>query len=127
MCEFMYEEFSEVINGFVFLVFIGEGGFGKVYRGVLRDGMEVVIKKFMMGGYQGDCEFLVEVEMLSWLYYCYLVKFLGYFCLCEFLVQLLCYEFIFNGSVDLWFYGFLGEMFGFLDWFMCMKIVIGFV
>lgn len=123
--EFTYEELSEATNGFAPSAFLGEGGFGKVYRGVLKDGTEVAIKKLTTGGHQGDREFLVEVEMLSRLHHRHLVKLLGYFCSREPLVQLLCYELIPNGSVDSWLHGSLCETLGPLDWPTRMKIAIG--
>lgn len=123
--EFTYEELSEATNGFAPSAFLGEGGFGKVYRGVLRDGTEVAIKKLTTGGHQGDREFLVEVEMLSRLHHRHLVKLLGYFCSREPLVQLLCYELIPNGSVDSWLHGSLCETVGPLDWPTRVKIAIG--
>uniref|UniRef100_A0A7I4DLB7 Protein kinase domain-containing protein n=1 Tax=Physcomitrium patens TaxID=3218 RepID=A0A7I4DLB7_PHYPA len=123
--EFTYEELSEATNGFAPSAFIGEGGFGKVYKGILRDGTEVAIKKLTTGGHQGDREFLVEVEMLSRLHHRNLVKLLGYFCCREPLVQLLCYELIPNGSVDSWLHGTLCATFGPLDWPTRMKIAIG--
>jgi serine/threonine protein kinase len=123
--EFSYEELSEATNGFAPSAFLGEGGFGKVYRGVLKDGTEVAIKKLTTGGHQGDREFLVEVEMLSRLHHRHLVKLLGYFCSREPLVQLLCYELIPNGSVESWLHGSLSETLGPLDWPTRMKIAIG--
>lgn len=103
--EFTYEELSEATNGFAPSAFIGEGGFGKVYGGVLKDGTAVAIKKLTTGGNQGDREFLVEVEMLSRLHHRHLVKLLGYFCCREPLQQLLCYELIPNGSLESWLHG----------------------
>jgi hypothetical protein len=103
--QFSYEELREATNDFAPECFLGEGGFGKVYRGVLRDGTEVAIKKLTIGGHQGDREFLVEVEMLSRLHHRHLVKLLGYFCSHEPRQQLLCYELIPNGSLEAWLHG----------------------
>jgi len=44
---------------------VGEGGFGKVYRGVLADGSLVAIKRLDRLGMQGDKEFGMEVSMLA--------------------------------------------------------------
>ncbi|CAK9866675.1 unnamed protein product [Sphagnum jensenii] len=120
--QFSYEELREATNDFAPECFLGEGGFGKVYRGVLRDGTEVAIKKLTIGGHQGDREFLVEVEMLSRLHHRHLVKLLGYFCSHEPRQQLLCYELIPNGSLEAWLHGVTR---GPLDWPTRMKIAIG--
>ncbi|CAK9264247.1 unnamed protein product [Sphagnum jensenii] len=120
--QFSYEELREATNDFAPECFLGEGGFGKVYRGVLRDGTEVAIKKLTIGGHQGDREFLVEVEMLSRLHHRHLVKLLGYFCSHEPRQQLLCYELIPNGSLEAWLHGVTR---GPLDWATRMKIAIG--
>ena len=76
-----------------------------MYKGVLKDGTEVAIKKLTTGGNQGDKEFLVEVEMLSRLHHRHLVKLLGFYCSLEPLQQLLCYELVPNGSLESWLHG----------------------
>jgi len=123
--EFTFKELQEATNDFSPSFFIGEGGFGKVYRGVLKDGTEVAIKKLTSGGNQGDKEFLVEVEMLSRLHHRHLVKLLGYYCSLEPLQQLLCYELVPNGSLEAWLHGHLGQARGPLDWNTRMKIALG--
>lgn len=102
---FTYEELREATNNFDSLTLLGEGGFGRVYRGVLKDGTEVAIKKLTSGGHQGDREFLVEVEMLSRLHHRHLVKLVGYFSSRDTLTQLLCYELVPNGSLESWLHG----------------------
>ncbi|KAI5054801.1 hypothetical protein GOP47_0029946, partial [Adiantum capillus-veneris] len=44
---------------------VGHGGFGSVFRGVLRDGRQAAIKQLDRSSKQGDHEFLIEVDMLS--------------------------------------------------------------
>jgi hypothetical protein len=115
--DFSYEELQEATNDFSPEFFIGEGGFGKVYKGILKDGTEVAIKKLTTGGNQGDKEFLVEVEMLSRLHHRHLVKLLGFYCSLEPLQQLLCYELVPNGSLESWLHGKgFGEI---LMWVIC--------
>lgn len=84
---------------------LGEGGFGRVFKGVLSDGMAVAIKKLTTGGHQGDKEFLVEVEMLSRLHHRNLVKLIGYYSSRESSQSLLCYELVPNGSLEAWLHG----------------------
>ncbi|KAK9013623.1 hypothetical protein V6N11_041624 [Hibiscus sabdariffa] len=64
-----YEELKEATNNFAPASILGEGGFGRVFKGVLSDGTAVAIKRLTSGGTQGDKEFLVEVEMLSRLHH----------------------------------------------------------
>ncbi|GJM92765.1 hypothetical protein PR202_ga09261 [Eleusine coracana subsp. coracana] len=44
---------------------IGSGGYGKVYKGILADGMKVAIKRAQLGSKQGAEEFKNEIELLS--------------------------------------------------------------
>lgn len=44
---------------------LGQGGFGRVYIGVMEDGSEVAVKLLTRDHHNGDREFIAEVEMLS--------------------------------------------------------------
>ncbi|TYH73330.1 hypothetical protein ES332_A11G291300v1 [Gossypium tomentosum] len=57
---------------------IGAGGFGVVYRGVLRDGTQVAIKKLFTESKQGSNEFLIEINMISNIRHTNLVELIGY-------------------------------------------------
>ncbi|KAJ7957975.1 Protein kinase [Quillaja saponaria] len=57
---------------------IGEGGFGKVYKGRLETDQVVAIKQLNLDGQQGFQEFIVEVLMLSLLHHPNLVTLIGY-------------------------------------------------
>ncbi|THU47398.1 hypothetical protein C4D60_Mb09t15070 [Musa balbisiana] len=48
-----YEELKEATNNFEPASMVGEGGFGRVFKGVLSDGTAVAIKKLSSGGHQG--------------------------------------------------------------------------
>jgi hypothetical protein len=77
---------------------IGEGGFGRVYEGILEDGERVAIKVLKRDDQQGTREFLAEVEMLSRLHHRNLVKLIG---ICtEGHSRCLVYELVPNGSVE---------------------------
>ncbi|KAB2060180.1 hypothetical protein ES319_A11G360800v1 [Gossypium barbadense] len=56
---------------------IGAGGFGVVYRGVLRDGTQVAIKKLSAESKQGSNEFLTEIDMISNIRHTNLVELIG--------------------------------------------------
>lgn len=77
---------------------VGEGGFGRVYSGVLDDGTKVAIKILKRYDQQSGREFLAEVEMLSRLHHRNLVKLIG-ICVEE-RTRCLVYELITNGSVE---------------------------
>ena len=44
---------------------IGQGGYGKVYKGKLADGTAVAIKRAHEDSLQGSKEFVTEIELLS--------------------------------------------------------------
>lgn len=100
-----YEELKEATNNFSSSSILGEGGFGRVFKGVLSDGTAVAIKRLTTGGQQGDKEFLVEVQMLSRLHHRNLVKLVGYYSSPDSSQNLLCYELVPNGSLESWLHG----------------------
>ncbi|EES02695.1 hypothetical protein SORBI_3003G114700 [Sorghum bicolor] len=118
-----YEELKVATNNFEPSSVLGEGGFGRVYKGILSDGTAVAIKKLTSGGHQGDKEFLVEVEMLSRLHHRNLVKLIGYYSSRESSQNLLCYELVPNGSLEAWLHGALGASCP-LDWDTRMRIAL---
>ncbi|XP_059659398.1 proline-rich receptor-like protein kinase PERK15 [Cornus florida] len=118
-----YEELKEATNNFEPASILGEGGFGRVFKGVLNDGTAVAIKRLTSGGQQGDKEFLVEVEMLSRLHHRNLVKLVGYYSNRDSSQNLLCYELVPNGSLEAWLHGPLGVNCP-LDWDTRMRIAL---
>ncbi|KAL0845806.1 hypothetical protein Bca101_019052 [Brassica carinata] len=118
-----YEELKEATSNFESASILGEGGFGKVYRGILADGTAVAIKKLTCGGPQGDREFQVEIDMLSRLHHRNLVKLVGYYSSRDSSQHLLCYELVPNGSLEAWLHGPLGLNCP-LDWDTRMKIAL---
>ncbi|XP_043712533.1 probable serine/threonine-protein kinase PBL7 [Telopea speciosissima] len=78
---------------------VGEGGFGRVYKGRLESTNQVVaIKQLDRSGLQGNREFLVEVLMLSLLHHPNLVNLIGY--CAEGDQRLLVYEYMPLGSLE---------------------------
>ncbi|XP_037424210.1 probable serine/threonine-protein kinase PBL7 isoform X2 [Triticum dicoccoides] len=94
---FTYEELNAATLGFPQDHFLGEGGFGKVYKGVL-DGNEVAIKILNPNGLQGNREFCTEVMVLSRMHHPNLVKLVG-FCTDDD-QRLLVYEYMPLGSLE---------------------------
>ncbi|CAL5353300.1 unnamed protein product [Camellia sinensis] len=95
--DFSYQEMALATNNFDASSQVGQGGYGKVYKGILADGTVVAIKRALEGSLQGEKEFLTEIELLSRLHHRNLVSLLGY---CdEEGEQMLVYEFMSNGTL----------------------------
>jgi serine/threonine protein kinase len=75
---FTYREMAMATKKFNSSIEIGQGGYGKVYKGILADGTVVAIKRAQEGSLQGEKEFLTEIELLSRLHHRNLVSLIGY-------------------------------------------------
>ncbi|GAV61180.1 Pkinase domain-containing protein [Cephalotus follicularis] len=62
---FKIQDLERATENFSQKNFIGRGGFGFVYKGVLPDGTTVAVKKIIESEFQGDVEFSNEVEIIS--------------------------------------------------------------
>ncbi|CAI5935901.1 unnamed protein product [Closterium sp. NIES-65] len=76
---------------------IGRGGYGSVYKAVLKDKTVVAVKRLDVVSDQGDREFIREVELLSRVHHRHLVNLLG-FC-AEKEERALVYEYMGLGSL----------------------------
>ncbi|KAL6967414.1 putative serine/threonine-protein kinase pbl5, variant 2 [Sarracenia purpurea var. burkii] len=102
---------------------LGEGGFGKVYKGTLEDTCQIVaIKQLDRNGLQGIREFVVEVLTLSLADHPNLVKLIGY--CAEGDQRLLVYEYMPLGSLEDHLHGRRPNRKR-LDWNARMKIAAG--
>ncbi|KAK1425770.1 hypothetical protein QVD17_21128 [Tagetes erecta] len=77
---------------------IGSGGFGTVYKGVLRDKTVVAVKKITALGAQGKKEFGTEIAIIGNIHHVNLVKLKG-FC-AHARERFLVYEYMNRGSLD---------------------------
>ncbi|KAJ9182785.1 hypothetical protein P3X46_006738 [Hevea brasiliensis] len=77
---------------------LGEGGFGPVFKGTLKDGQEIAVKRLSKHSSQGLDEFKNEVMHIAKLQHRNLVKLLG--CCIESEEKMLIYEFMPNKSLD---------------------------
>lgn len=120
---FTFRELVAATKNFRADCFLGEGGFGKVYRGRLESSNQIVaIKQLDRNGLQGNREFLVEVLMLSLLHHPNLVNLIGYCADGE--QRLLVYEFMPLGSLEDHLYDLTADRKP-LDWNTRMKIAAG--
>lgn len=100
---FSYEELALATDNFSINKLLGEGGFGYVYKGVLRNGKEVAIKQLKLGSGQGEREFQAEVETISRAHHKHLVSLVGY-CISG-NQRLLVYEFVPNKTLEFHLHG----------------------
>ncbi|XP_022725381.1 serine/threonine-protein kinase PBS1-like [Durio zibethinus] len=120
---FTFRELAAATKNFRPESFLGEGGFGHVYKGQLESaGQVVAVKQLDRNGLQGNREFLVEVLMLSLLHHPNLVNLIGYCADGD--QRLLVYEFMPLGSLEDHLHDLPPEKEP-LDWNTRMKIAAG--
>ncbi|MQM18812.1 hypothetical protein Taro_051806 [Colocasia esculenta] len=100
---------------------LGEGGFGKVYKGVMPTGVEVAIKRLSEGSSQGQEEFRNEVALIAKLQHRNLVKLLGSCIQGE--ERILIYEYVKNGSLSAFLFDSMKQVQ--LDWETRFNIIKG--
>ncbi|CAG7876912.1 unnamed protein product [Brassica rapa] len=103
---------------------LGEGGFGRVYKGYIETNDKVVaVKQLDRNGYQGNREFLVEVMMLGLLHHQNLVNLVGYCADGD--QRILVYEYMQNGSLEDHLLELVRNKKKPLDWDTRMKVAAG--
>ncbi|KAG2682215.1 hypothetical protein I3843_11G182700 [Carya illinoinensis] len=96
---FTFRELCVATQNFHSENLLGEGGFGRVYKGRIASTNQVVaVKQLDRNGFQGNREFLVEVLMLSLLHHPNLVNLVGYCADGD--QRILVYEYMPNGSLE---------------------------
>ncbi|CAO2204772.1 unnamed protein product [Urochloa humidicola] len=96
---FTYEELDEATDGFSDERELGVGGFGTVYKGIMRDGSTVAVKRLYKNSYKSVEQFQNEVEILSRLRHPNLVTLYGCTSPRSSRDLLLVYEFVPNGTL----------------------------
>ncbi|KAM7462747.1 hypothetical protein LguiA_030868 [Lonicera macranthoides] len=114
-------------NNFDDALIIGQGGFGKVYKGIMDDGaITVAIKRLNPMSKQGAPEFWTEIDMLSKIRHSHIVSLIGY---CDSHDEMiLIYEYMVRGTLaeHLYTTGKDGRTFTpTLSWVQRLKICIG--
>ncbi|KAJ4890072.1 Protein kinase superfamily protein [Raphanus sativus] len=95
---YKYKEIRQATDDFNPVNKIGEGGFGSVYKGHLKDGKVAAIKVLSAESRQGVKEFLTEINVISEIQHENLVKLYG--CCVEGNHRILVYNYLENNSLD---------------------------
>uniref|UniRef100_A0A7N0ZWI5 Protein kinase domain-containing protein n=1 Tax=Kalanchoe fedtschenkoi TaxID=63787 RepID=A0A7N0ZWI5_KALFE len=95
---YTYQELIKATDDFSLINKIGEGGFGPVYKGRLRDGKLAAIKVLAAESKQGVKEFLTEINVISDIKHDNLVTLYG--CCVEGNHRILVYEYYDNNSLS---------------------------
>ncbi|XP_059655607.1 L-type lectin-domain containing receptor kinase V.9-like [Cornus florida] len=116
---YQYEDLFLATKGFKDAEFLGSGGFGEVYRGVLPvSNTQVAVKRISHKSRQGMKEFVAEIATIGRVRHPNLVRLLGY---CRRKGELLLvYDFMANGSLDKFLFNDPKAM---LDWNQRLKII----
>ncbi|XP_002461413.2 L-type lectin-domain containing receptor kinase IV.1 [Sorghum bicolor] len=119
---FSYKDLFNGTDGFKDKHLLGQGGFGRVYRGVLpKSKLEVAVKRVSHESRQGMKEFVAEVVSIGRIRHRNLVQLLGY---CRRKGELLLvYDYMSNGSLDKYLH--YEEAKPVLDWAQRMHIIRG--
>ncbi|KAE8688584.1 PTI1-like tyrosine-protein kinase [Hibiscus syriacus] len=119
---FSLEELHSATNNFNYDNKLGEGGFGSVYWGQLRDGSQIAVKRLKVWCNKAEVQFAVEVETLARVRHKNLLSLRGY--CAEGQERLIVYNYMPNRSL-------LSHLHGhhsaecLLDWTRRMNIAIG--
>ncbi|KAK1556556.1 hypothetical protein Q3G72_007523 [Acer saccharum] len=95
---FSYNELKSATENFQLSNKIGRGGFGTVYKGILKNGTLIAVKTLSAESKQGVREFLTEINTLTNVRHPNLVELIG--CCVEGNKRILVYEYVENNSLD---------------------------
>ncbi|XP_021752211.1 serine/threonine-protein kinase-like protein ACR4 [Chenopodium quinoa] len=121
---FSYEELEKATSGFKEESIVGRGSFSCVFKGVLKDGTVVAVKRAIMTSDQkkNSKEFHTELDLLSRLNHAHLLNLLGY---CEEGGErLLVYEYMAHGSLHQHLHGKDKSLKEQLDWVRRVTIAV---
>lgn len=119
---FTYHELRKATRNFHKDNKLGEGGFGEVFLGKIRDGTQVAVKRLSDDSKQGKPQFLAEVTIISKVQHRNLVKLRG--CCVEGQHRLLVYEYLPNKSLRESLLGTPAQLIH-MDWSTRFNIAVG--
>ncbi|KAM0950085.1 putative protein kinase RLK-Pelle-DLSV family [Dioscorea sansibarensis] len=118
---FPYKDLKAATENFNERNKLGEGGFGDVFKGTLKNGTIVAVKRLAITeASRVQASFRSEVKLISNVHHRNLVRLLG--CSSKGLELLLVYEYMVNGSLDKFLFG---ENRGTLNWKQRFDIIVG--
>ncbi|WOL12313.1 calcium/calmodulin-regulated receptor-like kinase 1 isoform X5 [Canna indica] len=118
--KFQFSEIQDATSNFSEENLLGEGGFGFVYKGQLKDGQIIAAKLHKEASTQGYAEFFSEVHVLSFARHRNIVMLLGYCCKENY--NVLVYEYICNKSLH---WHLFGKSANILEWHRRHAIAMG--
>ncbi|KQJ97162.1 cysteine-rich receptor-like protein kinase 2 [Brachypodium distachyon] len=118
---FYYHDLKAATNNFSKESKLGEGGFGDVFKGLLKNGKTVAVKRLtVMETSRAQADFESEVKLISNVHHRNLVRLLG--CSRKGPKCLLVYEYMANSSLDKFLFG---DRRGILNWKQRFNIIVG--
>ncbi|GMY24531.1 cysteine-rich receptor-like protein kinase 2 [Fagus crenata] len=118
---YKYKDLKSATKNFSEEKKLGEGGFGDVYKGTLKNGKIVAVKKLAIGqSSRAKTDFESEVKLIGNVHHRNLIRLLG--CCSKGPERLLVYEYMANSSLDKFLFG---ERRGSLNWKQRNDIILG--
>ncbi|XP_074559061.1 cysteine-rich receptor-like protein kinase 2 [Curcuma longa] len=118
---FHYADLKKATNNFSEDSKLGEGGFGDVYKGTLKNGITVAVKRLAIAQVsRARADFQSEVKIISNVHHRNLIRLLG--CSSKGQDFLLVYEYMANSSLDKFIFG---DKRGSLNWKQRFSIIVG--
>ncbi|XP_019185428.1 PREDICTED: cysteine-rich receptor-like protein kinase 2 [Ipomoea nil] len=116
---YRYKDLKAATKGFSQENKLGQGGFGDVYKGTLKNGDVVAVKKLVISS-RAKADFETEVRLITNVHHRNLIRLLG--CSAKGEELLLVYEYMANASLDRYIYG---DKRGMLNWKQRVDIILG--
>ncbi|XWS30902.1 hypothetical protein CRYUN_Cryun23aG0031200 [Craigia yunnanensis] len=116
---FTLNELRDATNNFDRALVIGNGGFGRVFKGCIDGETPVAIKALVPTSTQGSNEFEAEIKMLSDLRHPHLVSLIGY---CDESAKIIVYDYMPRGTLRDHLYSTKGPP---LSWKQRLEICVG--